>query len=136
MQRIRFSDTQAGTSYYEVSINPSSMSYLDSKPHSIVSTIDGPGVVQTPKYDNRTGQLVWQGWPIDHATFSAMLSTLKGYIGSDKYMNLGDIAVPNSSLSGGYKKVHIIDVSTAIRPGGKEKYDQVVLTFQLLEALS
>ena len=138
LNRVRFNDIASDSGAYTLSINPASVELVDSDYQTQLKTVDSNPVWQKSLYDPRIRKLIWHGFQLNgtgiHSTFATQLAVLRGYIGDEKYINLRDIAVPNSKLSSGYKKVFIVDVNTKLRDNiGTIKYERVELIFQILE---
>lgn len=125
--RIRFSDqaVDGHASEYIIPLNPSQLQLNESSNHAIMETLDGGSVKQSKSFDARPITMTWTKIPSDWPGLSTMLSTIKGYINSNKYVNFKtiDYRVDPSSL---WVWVRVSDVQVDVARGGKLKYTIII----------
>jgi len=120
LQRIRFSSNSDGSSPYTLVLNPSKLSIPTNSESSSMRSLDGGQVIQQSYFDAREVILGWARIPLDYTGYQTMASTLKGYIGSTKYVNYGTVEYRIGTIAT-WQKVTVADVQMDIESGGKLK---------------
>lgn len=138
--RIEFADNQAmDSNLYELPINPVDVMLLDEDLITQLKSVDENPIFQKPKYDPRIRKLIWRRFRTSgsddiHATFATMVAALRVYVGSDKFIDMNDIAVAGSKLASGPHKINVVKIVSSIAPGGGIiRYNAVEMHFVILE---
>jgi hypothetical protein len=139
VNRIIFYSDVGGSNPYELPYNPVQIDCPQARLSGAAKskeTTDGESITFYPYLDTRRGSLTWRGYPKDDSTlgvaFHTMVGVLRGYAGGYRYMNFQDIAQAYDFFESN-TKVKIISVDASLRSGGSQKYDPVVLVFELAE---
>jgi len=132
MAHVQFSDSSTGASAYTLWANPIELDLADSVDQEKVELVDDSPAWQQRSFDGRPKRMAWGTWPVTHASFSSQVTTLRGYIGAEKYINFGDIDYDGNPYhdAGSWRKFLVVDLTTTLRPGGNFYYDRVELLFQ------
>jgi len=139
MTRVKFADSDSGSGEYTVVINPTDIKIpwaVNSEIKKSNPVIDGESILFEPYFDTRRGQLIWENIPTDFSyggsTIQSQISELDDYIGSYKYIDLGDIGSALDVMNG-YTKVKIIAQDKILARSGKLIYSKIILHFELAE---
>lgn len=139
MTRITFYSDVGGSNPYELPYNPVEINVPTARKSEIAKskeTVDGESITFYPYLDSRRGSLTWRGYPKDDSAlgtaFHTMVGILRGYAGGYRYMNFQDIAAAYDFFETN-TKVKIISIDASLRNGSAQKYDPVVLVFELAE---
>ena len=125
LSRIQFSDNASGTSPYTVPINPILLELNDNDNPTLVSIIDGGMIIQNKQYDDRPVTMTWNAIPSDFSGFSTMLTTLRGYINSIRYLNFADVDYRVTTSV--WNKFRVANLDVKVRRGGPLRYDVTLI---------
>jgi len=125
LNRIQFSADPGGGSPYTLPINPGRLQLNDNDDPSFVDVIDGGKIIQNKQFDDRPITFTWSGIPNTLSGFSTMLTTLRGYVNSIRYVNYRDVDYRVATST--WDKVRVANVDVRTRQGGVIRYD-VTLT--------
>lgn len=137
MAKISLS-TNGTTAAYTFTYNPSEIDIPQAADlsgiYNSVETVDGESITFQRSFDSRRGKLIWRGYPYDHTAFSAQLSSMGGYIGTDPlYVKFEEIGTAINRYTS-YTPIKIISIDRKIRQGGAIIYDSVELVFEEVES--
>lgn len=129
--RIQFADDAIGTNSYILPINPRAIQASDSKNITITDCVASQPVAYEHNFDDRPIIMTWKGLSSTNTLFSGLVSTLKGYVYSDKYIKLNSIQdmyrhiFTSTGWNGAYT-IYNLELSTSTEGG--TTWDDVKLT--------
>ncbi len=129
MTRITFRNTD-DSGEYEIPINPFQLDANDSTDYELIQVLDGSPIRSVSTFDGRVRTMKWPFYPVSNSTFMGMLSTLKGYKGLEKKLNLGTI---DDAFSYDWRNIKVLDIATELKEGGDLRLG-VTLTYTYTES--
>jgi len=145
MTRISFNTSASHTNEDLLVLNPVDVSlpFVDGVDENSTSheVIDGESIVFEKYFDSRRCKLIWENVPSDLSLsgqnvmtyqFDGMLAT---YVGSNVYMNLGDIgdAIGGDYSSSNWIYIKGISLNKKIRKGRSIHFSKIEFVFELAE---
>ena len=123
-------DSPVGATSALFSVNPTEVDWQIGKIFNLVTIMDGEPVAQKPLYDNRVRRMVWRGYPIISTSIISMIAQLETDM-VNKYFWFIDGSIGHFT---DWVKCRGINLLKTHRSGGKQKYDEVIFEFIVVDS--
>ena len=124
MNRMRFSDSSGGPIYYELPVNPTSVSFEKGDIYTLQAIKDGVPVRQKPLWDARVRTMTWRGLRKGFTLADNMRTVLRGYVGEEKWLKEWQTGTFDQ-----WYKIRIVDFQEVVRVGSPVVIMDCTLSF-------
>jgi hypothetical protein len=114
LSRIKFNSIASDTGAYQLVYNPTWMEWPQERNIVKVKMLDSETANQLIYWDGREITMGWDNFAPQHTSFVTQITTLRGYIDSKKYVNLGTITNLVLTEAGWIGPFRVVDCSANI----------------------